>query len=250
MDAYDEPAALVDLVIDRLGFGTAERAALERQKARFLTGVTRPFVTEAQPKAGLPPFPEGPFRFVALDVETANNDRGSICQIGVACVRPDASIETWVTHVDPRTDHWTCSHIHGITQKTVTGAPTFAEVLPVLRPALDGLTVYQHSGFDRSAVRAACAAIGCDEPDWTWQDSVGVARRAWPELKGNGGHGLASLKAHLGLSFRHHDAGEDARAAAEIVLHAEGARIAPARRAVMDDDFDVIEEEDTGPPPR
>lgn len=35
-----------------------------------------------------------------------------------------------------------------------------------------------------------------------------------------GGFGLQSLKEHLGLVFRHHDAGEDARAAAEVVLRA------------------------------
>ncbi|MFC3119572.1 hypothetical protein ACFOHS_20095 [Jhaorihella thermophila] len=57
-------------------------------------------------------------------------------------------------------------------------------------------------------------------PAWNWQDSVAVARRAWPELWGNGGHGLASLKTHLGLEFRHHDGEEDARAAAEVVLRA------------------------------
>ena len=89
---------------------------------------------------------------------------------------------------------------------------------------LQNFTVYQHSGFDRSAFRAACAALRREEPKWTWQNSVTVARRAWPELKGKGGHGLASLKAHLRLSFEHHDAGEDARAAAEIVLHAERAK--------------------------
>ena len=40
-------------------------------------------------------------------------------------------------------------------------------------------------------------------------------------MKGNGGHGLANLKRTLNLEFRHHDAGEDARAAAMVVLHAE-----------------------------
>ena len=184
--------------------------------------------TDSRSKSGssLPAFPGGPFRFVALDVETANHDRGSICQIGVACVLPDNAIRTWMTYVDPRTTHWVFSGLHGITNATVTGAPTFAEALPVLRQALDGHTVYQHSGFDRSAIRAACATVGCEEPVWDWQNSVSVARRAWPELKGNGGHGLASLKAHLGLSFEHHDAGEDARAAAEVVLRAEGLRTA------------------------
>jgi hypothetical protein len=106
------------------------------------------------------PFPKGPFRFFALDVETANNDRGSICQIGVACVRPDNSIETWVTYVDPQVDRWVFTNLHGISARTVQGAPTFAEVLPVLRDALNGATVYQHSGFVAapSPLRVATAA--------------------------------------------------------------------------------------------
>ncbi|WP_394805045.1 3'-5' exonuclease family protein [Tritonibacter scottomollicae] len=45
--------------------------------------------------------------------------------------------------------------------------------------------------------------------------------QAWPELRGNGGHGLANLKKVLGLQFKHYDAGEDARAAAEVTLKAE-----------------------------
>jgi len=170
------------------------------------------------------PFPEGPFRFFALDVETANNHRGSICQIGVACVRPDNSIETWVTLVNPETRVWIWSGLHGITAEMVEDAPTFADVLPVLAAALGDTTVYQHSGFDRSAVAAACADIDVVPPSWLWRNSVQVARAAWPELKGNGGHGLASLKMHLQLQFNHHDAGEDARAAAEVVLRAEGIR--------------------------
>ena len=224
MDPYDEPESLVDLVIDSLGFGEVEMAALERQKARFLGDEPVSASDSVGGAENVPPFPEGPFRFVALDVETANHDRGSICQVGVACVRPDNEIETWVTYVDPQTTRWVFTNIHGITNAKVAGAPTFKQVLPVLEQSLECLTVYQHSGFDRSAIRAACAHAGRSEPNWDWQNSVTVARRAWPELKGNGGHGLASLKTYLGLSFDHHDAGEDARAAAEVVLLAEGSR--------------------------
>lgn len=242
MDAYEEPVQLVDLVIDRLRFGTAERAALDRQKARFGGGAAISEAPPASTGSPEPKFPQGPFRFVALDVETANNDRGSICQIGVACVRPDNSIETWVTYVDPQTSRWVFTGLHGISNATVDGAPTFAEVLPILEEGLGGLTVYQHSGFDRSAVRAACVALRRPEPEWNWQDSVVVARRAWPELRGNGGHGLASLKEHLGLSFEHHDAGEDARAAAEVVLRAEGAKTSVSTSIPIDEeDFDLIE---------
>lgn len=242
MDAYGEPVDLVDLVIDRLRFGAAERAALDRQKTRFGGGAATYVVPAASSGHSVPKFPQGPLRFVALDVETANNDRGSICQIGVACVRPDNSIETWVTYVDPQTSHWVFSGLHDISNATVAGAPTFAEVLPILEEGLRGMTVYQHSGFDRSAVRAACASFRRAEPEWNWQDSVSVARRAWPELKGNGGHGLASLKGHLGLSFEHHDAGEDARAAAEVVLRAERAKTSVSTHILIDvDDCDTVE---------
>lgn len=176
----------------------------------------------------VPPFPRGPFRFFALDVETANGQRGSICQIGVACVGAENAVTTWTSLVDPQTGDWSCSWVHGITAQDVRGAPVFAQVMPVLARALTGRLVYQHSGFDQRAMAAAAALAGVEPPDWQWSNSIIVARKAWPELKGNGGHGLASLKTHLGLQFRHHDAGEDARAAAEVVLHAERAALAAA----------------------
>ncbi len=40
-------------------------------------------------------------------------------------------------------------------------------------------------------------------------------------MRANGGYGLANLKSVLVLDFKHHDAGEDARAAAEVVLLAK-----------------------------
>lgn len=245
-EVYAEPEDLVDRIITRLGYGTSELAALKRQKQRYDAASSGTILSAPREvtRSVVPPFPTGPFRFFALDVETANHDRASICQIGVACVRADRTIETWTTYVDPEVDHWAFTYLHKISAKTVQGAPRFHEVLPMLKEALQGRIVYQHSGFDRSAISAACRAYGIPEPMWDWQDSVQAARRAWPELKGNGGHGLASLKVHLSLAFEHHDAGEDARAAAEVVLHAEArfqtTIVATSRPS--DDAFDVIEE--------
>lgn len=255
MRPYDEPADLVEATLHRLGWGTRELASLKRQRERFLAAMTTSGLTSVPTsmpirQTRVTPFPKGPFRFLALDVETANNDRGSICQIGVACVRPDNSIETWMTYVDPQVDRWMFTYLHGISARTVQGAPTFAEVLPVLQDALKDAIVYQHSSFDRSAIAAACGNCGLPNPQWNWRDSVHVARAAWPELRGNGGHGLASLKRYLGLVFEHHDAGEDARAAAEVVLGAEGVRPVYVQSPVLaneipkvdDDDFDLIED--------
>lgn len=245
MDVYDEPVELVDALIEDLQLPPAERAAIVRQQERQLGRESiAPARCEILPeRISPPPLPKGPFRFFALDVETANNNRGTICQVGVACVRPDDSIETWVTLVDPQTEIWQFSYIHGITNAMVKGAPTINAVLDTLEGMLNGCTVYQHSGFDRSAIRAACSGLGRAEPEWNWLNSVTKARTAWPELTGNGGHGLASLKSRLGLQFEHHDAGEDARAAAEVVLLAE--RNAPLEQIPQPDDgWDAVVDDD------
>lgn len=166
--------------------------------------------------------PKGDFRFIALDVETACSDAGSICQIGLACVFPDKRIHTFSTLVNPGTrfDPFNV-RLHGIGPDHVSGAPRFDELLDRLFPLLSRHHLVQHSNFDKRAVDAACRSCGMDPPDFRWADSVTIARRAWPELRGNGGHGLGNLKKVLDLDFQHHDAGEDARAAALVVLHAE-----------------------------
>lgn len=166
--------------------------------------------------------PEGDFRFIALDVETACSDASSICQIGLACVWADNRIDTFSTLVDPCADFNAFNtRLHGIGPDHVIGAPRFDEVLDQLFPLLSRHHLVQHSNFDKQAVNAASRTYGLDAPDFRWWDSVTIARRAWPELKGNGGHGLGNLKKVLKLDFRHHDAGEDARAAAQVVLLAE-----------------------------
>lgn len=166
--------------------------------------------------------PHGNHRFIALDVETSCGDSASICQIGLAFVAIDGDIETWSTFVDPMMPFARFNiDLHGIAPETVKGAPTFHQVWPQLHSLLAKHPMVQHSRFDEYAINAACKAHGLSRPRLNWHNSVTIARNAWPELKGNGGHGLANLKKHLSLEFRHHDAGEDARAAAMVVLKAE-----------------------------
>lgn len=168
-------------------------------------------------------FPDGYFRFIALDVETSCGDSASICQIGLAWVGFDRSIQTWSGYVDPLLPFSPFNvELHGISAKTVEDAPTFAEIWPKLQPLLTRHPLVQHSRFDEHAINVACKAHGLFRSRLSWSNSVTIARTAWPALKGNGGHGLANLKQHLSLEFQHHDAGEDARAAALVVLRAEG----------------------------
>ena len=174
----------------------------------------------AHPPAAI--LPDGRFRFIALDVETACGDIASICQIGLACVGRDNRIETFATYVDPETRFAPFNiQLHGIGPETVAGAPTFPEIWELLLPLLDIHHLVQHSNFDKTAIAAGCKAYRLPTADLSWSDSVKIARLAWPEFRGNGGHGLGHLKTALGLEFKHHDAGEDARAAAMVVLAAE-----------------------------
>ncbi len=164
----------------------------------------------------------GQYRFVAFDVETASSAAQSICQVGLACVDHFGRIDTFSLLVNPRCAYSAFNtQLHGIHAGMTAAAPDFREVMEVLLPLMAGQPIVQHSTFDQRAVNAAAAHYGLEEPPLVWVNSVTIARKAWPEWKGQGGHGLAHLKKQLALEFKHHDAGEDARAAAQVVLLAE-----------------------------
>ena len=166
--------------------------------------------------------PDGPFRFIAIDVETANRSSASICQIGLCFVDARNQLDTFSTLVNPEgpMDPFN-TDIHGITADMVTGAPNFEEAYGALYAVLEDNHLAQHSRFDERAFEAACARYEMTMVTSHWTNSVSIARQAWPEFKGAGGHGLAHLKQALGLDFHHHDAGEDARASATVILMAE-----------------------------
>lgn len=159
--------------------------------------------------------------FNAIDVETANVDRASICQIGIVHVRDGAIVDQWQTLIDPEDwfDPMNVS-IHGIDVADVRGSPTLPDVRRELRDRLRGSLLASHTAFDRVAFERAMKRYELEQLKVTWIDSAVIARRAWPDRYGRRGYGLKNLAADLGIDFRHHVALEDARASAEIVLRA------------------------------
>ena len=159
--------------------------------------------------------------FNSIDVETANADRASICQIGIVHVRDGEVEDQWQTLVDPEDwfDPWNIS-IHGIDENDVRDSPTLPDLRDQLRSRLRGSVLVSHTSFDRVAFERAMIRYDLEQLQVTWLDSAKIARRAWPDRYGRSGYGLKNIATDLGISFRHHDALEDARAAAEIVLHA------------------------------
>jgi len=158
--------------------------------------------------------------FVAIDVETANADLASICQIGLVKYENGVLSEEWKSYVDPE-DYFDPINvsIHGISESVVCGAPTFAGLADKLRSYLDGKLVVCHTHFDRVAMHQAAKRHGVAYYGLTWLDSAQVARRAWKQCARRG-YGLGDVCQMLGHVFKHHDALEDAKASAHILLAA------------------------------
>ena len=159
-------------------------------------------------------------QFIAIDVETANADMASICQIGIARFSDGVVVDEWKTYVDPQ-DHFDPINVssHGIDESVVAGAPTFGIVADKLRSFLNGNIVVSHTAFDKLAIYQAGAKCGATAPSCNWLDSSCVARRAWKEFS-KSGYGLVNVCETIGYKFRPHDALEDAKAAGAILLAA------------------------------
>lgn len=159
-------------------------------------------------------------QFVAIDVETANPDMGSICQIGVAKFVDGQLADEWCTLLDPQ-DYFDDVNIsiHGIDPKMVRGQPTLPQIANRLRSMLENTVSVCHTHFDRIALGRAYTKYNLSPISTTWLDSARVVRRTWRDLAWKG-YGLANVCSKIGYEFRHHDALEDAKAAGFVLLAA------------------------------
>ncbi len=159
-------------------------------------------------------------QFVAIDVETANPDMGSICQIGLAKFVNGELVEEWSTLVDPEDyfDEVNIS-IHGIEPQMVRGQPKLPQIADRLRSTLENTVSVCHTHFDRIALGRAYSKYNLNPIATSWLDSARVVRRTWKDLAWKG-YGLANVCKKIGYEFQHHDALEDAKAAGIVLLAA------------------------------
>ena len=158
--------------------------------------------------------------FVAIDVETANADMASICQIGVAKYSDNQLTNEWETLVNPE-DYFDYINIdiHGISENNVKGAPTFPEIFNKLKNHINNTVCVSHTHFDRVSISRAIEKYGLNAIDTMWLDSARVARRTWEDFAWSG-YGLANVCERIGYEFKHHDALEDAKASGQVILSA------------------------------
>lgn len=158
--------------------------------------------------------------FIALDVETANADMGSVCALGLVHFKNGQVYKNLSTLIDPEDEFDGINiSIHGINPEDVVGKPTMRTVFPALQANLQNCVVVHHTHFDKVAMRRVAQKYEFSELGCNWLDSARIARRAWSACA-RGGYGLAPLAQDFGITFQHHQAEEDARCAGLIVLRA------------------------------
>ncbi len=155
--------------------------------------------------------------FAAIDFETANNERSSVCAVGVVIVRDGEIVDTFYSliQLEPNYYSYWCTRVHGLCCDDTDDAPIFPEVWKQIEPLIQGLPIVAHnSRFDEGCLRAVYRTYQMDYPDYIFLDTLRASRRALPHLSN---HQLHTVAAALGYDLKnHHHALADAEAAAWI----------------------------------
>ena len=156
--------------------------------------------------------------FAAIDFETANNERSSVCSVGIVIVRDGKIVDKFYSLIKPEPEYYNywCSQVHGLSLDDTMEAPVFPEVWAQIEPMIEGLPLVAHNkAFDESCLKAVFRVYQMDYPDYEFHCTCIASRKVWPE----GPHNLDIIAARCGYDLENHNhALADAEACAAIAL--------------------------------
>lgn len=158
--------------------------------------------------------------FTAIDFETANPKRASVCAVGVVKVRDGLVVDSLDTLVQPPPGHDSFGSfnvaVHGITAWDVAGAPAWDVVYTKVAEFVGGDTLVAHNAsFDRSVWTQASGVYGMSVPPSRWLCTRDTAKSVL-ELAS---YRLPDVSRALDIAAHdHHDAGADARQCALVLI--------------------------------
>ena len=91
--------------------------------------------------------------FAAIDFETANNERSSVCSVGIVIVRGGEIVDKFYSLIKPEPEYYNywCSKVHGLCASDTEEAPVFPDVWKQIEPKIAGLPLVAHNkAFDES----------------------------------------------------------------------------------------------------
>lgn len=160
--------------------------------------------------------------FVTIDFETATADRDSPCEIGLTFVQDSKIVDTksWLIKPKyyPHFDEFNIS-IHGIRPQDVADKPEFNQLWSAeLKPLLENQFVIAHNaGFDFSVLRRTLESYQIPFPTLQYSCSYIFSKKVWTGLLS---YDLKSLCYTNKIEMKHHRAGADSLACAELSLKA------------------------------
>ena len=158
--------------------------------------------------------------FAAIDFETANGQRTSVCSVGVVVVRGGRPSESIYRLIRPYPNYYSAftTAIHGLTRSDTENAPSFPDVWGEIAPRIEGLPLVAHnSPFDEGCLRAVFELYGMPYPGYRFYCTCRASRRTFSSRLPN--HQLHTVSAACGFDLaNHHHALADAEACARIAL--------------------------------
>ncbi len=153
-----------------------------------------------------------------IDFETANEQRTSVCSVGVVIVRDDIIVDSFYSliHPEPEYYQWFCQQVHGLGPEDTEDAPVFPKVWAKIEPLLEGYPMVAHNSvFDEGCLKAVFRVYRMDYPDYIFHDTLTASRLHFGRALPN--HQLQTVASACGYDLtRHHHALADAEACAWI----------------------------------
>ncbi len=160
--------------------------------------------------------------FVAIDFETANEKRASICAVGLVFFEDGEIAEelTWIVSPPKHLRYFNPFNvqIHGITSKDVAGKQEFSGIWPEIQALMGNRIVAAHNAsFDMGVLRQLLDVYQLEYPQISFICTCCVARKTWD---GQINYTLKTLANGLGYLLDHHDPLDDARTCGKILVDA------------------------------
>ena len=156
--------------------------------------------------------------FAAIDFETANGQRSSVCSVGIVIVRGGKVVDTFYSLIQPSPNYYTywTTAVHGLTREDTDGQPQFPEVWAQVCDRIKGLPLVAHNRpFDESCLKAVFEEYGMSYPNYEFHCTLAASRRCL-DLPCHQLHVVATA---CGYDLaNHHHALADAEACAAIAM--------------------------------
>jgi DNA polymerase III subunit epsilon len=158
--------------------------------------------------------------FIAIDFETATSKRDSPCEIGLTFVQGGQIIDTKSWLIKPMYEDFDYFNIliHGIRPEHVADKPEFNELWFEIKPLIENKFLIAHNaGFDMSVLRRTLEAYRLPFPTLNYACSYIFSKKVWQGLPA---YDLKTLCKVNNIELKHHRAGADSKATAELTLRA------------------------------